>query len=143
MSKDHSVHFSSDSVEWSTPQELFDHYNKIYQFDLDVCASDQNHKVDNYYTKADNGLEMPWRGVCWMNPPYGREISKWIEKAYMSYKSGSIVVALLPARTDTKYFHSYVYHEAKIEFLKGRVKFIRDDGKTGAAPFPSMVVVWQ
>ena len=75
---------------------------------------------------------------CYCNPPYGREISKWVEKAYSENKKGVLVVLLLPARTDTKWFHEYIYKKHEIRFIKGRLKF--NDGKK-SAPFPSMVVV--
>ena len=134
-----NVHFSSKTDQWSTPQEFFDKYNDIYKFDLDVCADKDNHKCDRYFTKEDDGLSKKWVGVCWMNPPYGRGIRKWIEKAYRSSCEGAIVVCLIPARTDTSYWHDWVM-KGKIEFIRGRLKF--GSSKNGA-PFPSAIVVFR
>lgn len=132
-----NVHFKSNSSEWSTPQWLFDKYNDVYKFNLDVCATPENAKCSKYYTKDDNGLIQSWHGNCWMNPPYGREITKWVEKAYTeSLNNGVLVICLLPARTDTKWFHEYCTR-GNINFLKGRLKF---GNATNSAPFPSMIV---
>ena len=130
---------SSNTDLWATPQWLFDSLNSHYQFTLDVCALPENAKCKKYFSPDVDGLKQKWEGICWMNPPYGREIKKWVKKAYESAKDGAVVVALLPARTDTAWFWDYVIHKAKIEFIKGRLKF--GDGK-GSAPFPSMIVVW-
>ena len=132
-----NIHFKSNSSEWSTPQWLFDRYNDVYKFNLDVCATPENAKCSNYYTKNDNGLIQSWHGNCWMNPPYGREITKWVEKAYNeSLNNGVLIICLLPARTDTKWFHEYCT-QGNINFLKGRLKF---GNATNSAPFPSMIV---
>ncbi len=140
MGKLNAALFSSATGEWETPQELFNQLDKIWDFTLDVCATHANAKCRRYYTKKNNGLEQEWKGICWMNPPYGREIKPWIEKAYHeSRKAGCIVVGLLPARTDTRWFHDYIYEKAKINFIKGRVKFV---GGKSSAPFPSMIVIW-
>jgi phage N-6-adenine-methyltransferase len=132
--------FSSFSNEWETPQEFFDTVNAAYRFGLDVCATHFNAKCERYFTKADNGLTQRWRGVCWMNPPYGREISLWVQKAYeSSLEAWTVVVCLLPARTDTAWWHDYVIaHAEKIRFIRGRLRF---SGK-GPAPFPSALVVF-
>lgn len=136
---------SSDSMEWGTPSDLFNEWNKIYNFGLDACASEQNAKCKTFFSLSDDGLSQSWQGFgpVWCNPPYGRTIGKWVEKCFME-SSDQIVVALLPARTDTKWFHRFIYHGKayRMHFLNGRVKFIRADGKTGPAPFPSMIVVW-
>lgn len=138
-----SVMFSSKKDEWSTPQELFDELNKEFLFDVDVCALPQNAKCKWYYTPADDGLSKPWIGNVWCNPPYGKHIGDWIEKAFFSAKTGvaNVVVMLLPARTDTKWFHEYIYKKRNVEvrFVKGRLKF--GDAKS-SAPFPSMIVVF-
>lgn len=140
------VMFSSKTDEWETPQELFDELNREFCFTIDVCASEENHKCDYYFRKNDpvDGLRMAWSGRCWMNPPYGREIGKWIKKANDEVKKGgvSLVVCLLPARTDTKWFHEYIYNKPNVEirFLKGRLKF---GESKNSAPFPSMVVVFR
>lgn len=133
--------FSSKTDLWSTPQNFFDELNREFSFQVDVCADKSNAKCPIYYTKEDDGLNKNWGGVCWMNPPYGKEIGKWVEKAYKeSRMDKTIVVALLPARTDTRYFHDFIYGKAEIRFIKGRLKF--GNAKTGA-PFPSMIVVFK
>jgi phage N-6-adenine-methyltransferase len=134
--------FTAGSTDWETPPELFKQFDKKYHFDIDVCATAQNTKCQRYFTPEQDGLTQPWYGTCWMNPPYGRGVEPWIKKAYESAKAGATVVALLPARTDTVWFHQYIYGKAEIEFLRGRVRFIQGD-KTGPATFPSMVVVWR
>lgn len=133
--------FSSNSEDWETPQHLFDELNKKWNFTLDVCASKENAKCDKYFTIKENGLLKSWEGnVCWMNPPYGREIIKWIRKAYYEWDVNyCTIIALLPVRTCTKWFHEYVYGKANIEFIKGRLKF--SDAKENA-PFPSMIAKW-
>ena len=133
--------YSSKTDLWSTPQELFDRLNERFAFDLDVCALPENAKCERYFTPEVDGLSQEWRGICWMTPPYGREIGKWVKKAFQS-KENATVVALLPARTDTKWFHHYIYERrgVEIEFIRGRLKF---GGSKNSAPFPSMVVVFR
>lgn len=134
---------TSNTDQWATPEYLFNGYNQVYNFTLDACASDWNYKVNNYYTEEDNGLEQPWTGVVWCNPPYGRQIKDWIRKGYESAQQGATVVMLIPARTDTAYWHEYVM-KGRITFLRGHIKFIQPDGTEGnAAPFPSAIVVFQ
>lgn len=137
------VAFSSGSNEWSTPQELFDELNKEFHFTLDPASTDENAKCDKHYTLADDGLTKSWAGeTVFCNPPYGRAMSNWIKKAYEeSQKPNTCVVLLIPARTDTAYFHDYLYGKAELRFIRGRVKFVREDGLTGSAPFPSMIAV--
>lgn len=132
--------FTSNTPEWETPQDLFDELNREFKFELDVCANEQNHKCNRYFDMNDDGLKQNWRnwgGYKWMNPPYGREIGKWVERASIMGKT----VALLPARTDTRWFHDYIYNKLKVEtrFIKGRLKF---GGGTNSAPFPSMIVIF-
>lgn len=114
------VMFSSKSDLWETPQELFDRLNAIHHFNTDVCALPNNAKCADFYTPEQDGLAQEWKGSCWCNPPYGREISRWVEKAAKSFAK---VVMLLPARTDTKWFHDYCLPFGKIEFIRGRIKF--------------------
>jgi phage N-6-adenine-methyltransferase len=133
-----SLHTSSKTDKWETPQDFFDKYNALYNFTTDVCALPSNAKCANYYTEEQDGLAQDWTGICWMNPPYGRKIGHWIKKAYESSLKGATVVCLLPARTDTKWFHNYCIN-AKVEFIKGRIKF---GNAENPAPFPSMVVVF-
>ena len=134
--------FSSRTDEWATPMETFAALDAEFHFDLDPCATDSNHKCADYYTKEDDGLTMDWGGRrVFCNPPYGRAISAWVEKCYYeSRKPDTLVVALLPARTDTAYFHDYIYGKAReIRFVRGRLHF--NDSKN-AAPFPSMIVIF-
>ena len=134
--------FSSNTDLWATPQSFYDKLNDEFRFNLDPCATSENAKCEKYFTKEVNGLNQNWGGhKVFCNPPYGRELSKWVKKAYEeSLKPNTKVVMLIPARTDTKYFHEYIYHKAKeIRFLKGRLKF--GDSKN-SAPFPSMVVIF-
>ena len=131
--------FSSATDLWATPQDTFDNLNEEFNFTLDVCANQENAKCTNYYTKEDDGLSQEWRGICWMNPPYGREIIKWMEKAYKSSLDGATVVCLVPARTDTKWWHEYSM-KGECRFIRGRLKF---GGHKNSAPFPSAVVVFK
>ena len=133
--------FSSEHQEWETPPEMFDELNRVFKFTLDVCAHEGNHKLDNYFSVEDNGLEKDWSGSCFMNPPYGREIEQWIKKAYEETLKGVKVVALIPARTDTKWFQ-YCWKADYLYFIKGRVKFLKDGKNDGSATFPSVIVVW-
>jgi len=133
------VLFSSKKEDWETPQDLFDELNKEFHFTVDVASSDSNYKVKKHYTETENGLLQNWDNeVVWCNPPYGREVNKWVEKAYLS--KGKTVM-LLPARTDTNWFHTYIYKEPTVEirFLKGRLKF---GNSKNSAPFPSMIVIF-
>lgn len=139
------VMYMSKSNEWATPQDFFDELDKEFHFNLDPCATDENHKCERYFTKADDGLSKDWGGYrVFCNPPYGRDIPKWVEKSFREgHKDNTIVVMLIPARTDTKYFHDYILHRAEIRFVKGRLKFHGEDGKNDCAPFPSMVVIFR
>lgn len=135
------VMFSSKTDLWETPQEFFDRLNEEFHFTLDVCALPENAKCEKYYTPEMNGLHQIWEGVCWCNPPYGREIGNWVFKALASRNlSDATVVMLLPARTDTKWFHDYILDKAEIRFIRGRLKF---GGCKNSAPFPSMVVIFR
>ena len=133
----HDSLYSSRSEEWGTPQALFDKLNAKYHFDLDVCASKENAKCEHYFTKEQDGLAQKWWGTVWCNPPYGREIRKWVE-ACVNYEGLSVM--LVPARVDTKWFHDCIYNNPRceIEFPRGRLRY--NDGKV-PAPFPSMIVV--
>lgn len=133
-----NVHFSSATDLWSTPQNLFDRLNERWHFDLDECATPANAKCARYYTERQDGLALAWRGTCWMNPPYGRTIGRWMKKAYESAKAGATVVCLVPARTDTAWWHDYAI-KGEVEFLRGRLKF---GGHKNSAPFPSAIVTF-
>ena len=135
-----SLMFSSKTDLWETPQWLFDKLNNTYKFGLDVCADPSNAKCDNYYTPEQDGLAQQWSGVCWCNPPYGREIGKWLKKAYESSLNGAaLVCCLVPARTDTAWWHDYCM-QGEITFLRGRLKF---GGHKNSAPFPSAIVIFK
>ena len=133
--------FSSKTDLWETPKDLFDKLNEEFHFALDVCATPENAKCEEFYTKEQDGLKQPWKGTVWCNPPYGRQIGEWVRRAFLASVSGSTVVMLLPARTDTKWFHDYIYkrNNVEIRFIRGRLKF---GGNKNSAPFPSMVVVF-
>lgn len=136
---DISVHFMSNTPEWSTPQDLFDKLNCEFKFTLDPCATPENAKCDRYFTKLDDGLSKPWSNeIVFMNPPYGREISKWIKKAYQESLNGATVVCLIPSRTDTSWWHDYCA-KGEIRFIRGRIKF---GGSKNGAPFPSAIVIF-
>ncbi|MCQ2577483.1 MAG: phage N-6-adenine-methyltransferase [Treponema sp.] len=135
--------FTSNTCMWGTPQKFFDELNKEFNFDVDVCAVSENAKCKKFFSPEMDGLKQNWGGYTnvWCNPPYGREMPKWIEKAHRTWKEfGNTVVMLIPARTDTKAFHEFIYHQAEIRFVKGRLKF--NDGKN-PAPFPSMIVIFK
>lgn len=134
------VMFSSKTDLWATPQYFFDKLDNEFHFTLDVCATPENAKCERYYTKKEDGLFQKWEGVVWCNPPYGRQIAEWVEKAYIEHTHGATVVMLLPARTDTKWFHDYIYPYAEIRFVRGRLKF---GNSTNSAPFPSMIVIFR
>lgn len=124
---------------WSTPQDLFDKLDQVFNFTLDVCALPENAKCQDFYTPELNGLKQKWSGVCWMNPPYGSEIKFWIEKASETAKQGHTVVALLPVRTDVGWWQEHCLNR-EIHYIKGRLKF---GGCKHNAPFGCAVVVFR
>jgi phage N-6-adenine-methyltransferase len=134
-----AVHFSSATDMWATPQDFYDKLHIEFGFTLDVCATAENAKCEQYFTKDEDGLLQPWVGVCWMNPPYGRSIGEWVEKAYESARNGATVVCLVPARTDTRWWHDYCM-QGEIRFVRGRLKF---GGSKDNAPFPNAVVIFR
>jgi len=136
------VMFSSKETDWATPRDFFDRLDDRFGFDLDPCASSENAKCDVFYTVEDDGLSRNWgkNKKVFVNPPYGRDIKKWIRKSYEESKNnGNTVVMLIPSRTDTAYWHEYCMKAAEIYFVKGRLKF---GDATAGAPFPSAVVVF-
>lgn len=136
------VHYSSDRHDWGTPWDFYLMLSMMYgPFTLDPCATANNAKCDKFYTIEDDGLAQDWAAECvFMNPPYGREIGKWVKKAYEeAWLGGARVVALLPARTDTRWWHDYVMRANTIRFVRGRLRF---EGAENSAPFPSAVVIW-
>ena len=136
------VHYSSKTNEWSTPQDFFFFFDKEFNFTLDPCATRENAKCTKYFTVEDDGLKQDWSNdVVFMNPPYGREIKYWVQKAYEESLKGATVVCLIPSRTDTKYWHDYIFGKADdIRFLRGRLKF--GDSKN-PAPFPSAIIIYK
>lgn len=132
------------SVEWETPNDLFLKLDLEFGFTLDPCATQANAKCAKYYTRKQDGLAQSWAGErVFMNPPYGKEAANWIAKAYVESNYAEVIVALLPVRSDTAWFHDFVYGKAEIRFLRGRVKFVGPNGTAGSATFPSMIVVWK
>lgn len=133
--------FSGSSDEWSTPEETFQALDAEFHFTLDPCATDQNHKCTLYYTQKENGLLQNWGGQSvFCNPPYS-QIGTWVEKAYReASKDHTLVVLLIPSRTDTKYFHDFIYQRSEIRFVRGRLKF---GEAIHNAPFPSMIVIFR
>ena len=165
------VHFSSDSTEWRTPRDLFERLDQEFGFDLDACATPDNALCDRYFSAKDDALSKDWSpSTVFMNPPYGDPeapckpnckkkkcerrgyhiaeykpgIGDFVKKAYTESLAGATVVCLLPARTDTRWFHDYIYEKGEVRFLRGRVKFLQGDGMSkNSAPFPSMIVVFR
>lgn len=133
--------YTSNSDEWATPQELYEDLDAEFCFTLDPCATDENHKCNQYYTQSDNGLLQNWGGErVFCNPPYS-DVGAWVEKAYReSCKDNTLVVLLIYSRTDTRYFHDFIYQRAEVRFVKGRLKF---GNAKNNAPFPSMIVIFR
>ena len=132
---------SSNTPEWATPQDLFNKLDGEFHFTLDPCATKENAKCAYFFTKEDDGLSKNWgKEKVFMNPPYGKVIGEWVKYAWQSWLGGATVVCLLPARTDTKWFHEYIYGQAEIRFIKGRLKFSESKN---SAPFPSMIVIFK
>lgn len=133
-----NIHFSSETDNWSTPQDFYDKLNAKFDFTLDPCASDSNHKADKFYTAEDDGLAQSWDGErVFMNPPYGRQIGAWMKKAS---EADALVVCLVPARVDTRWWHdSVIANGGEVHFIKGRLKF---GDSANSAPFPSALVIF-
>ena len=144
IERSQSVHFSSKTDMWETPQDLFDKLNAVHNFTLDVCAVAENAKCAKFFAPEMDGLAQDWKdNICWMNPPYGRKIGLWVKKAWeashMDWQhTGAKVVCLLPARTDTAWWHDYAI-KGDVTFLRGRLKF---GGHKNSAPFPSAIVIF-
>lgn len=143
MRADMNIHFSSERQDWATPWPFFRQIDEKYgPCELDVCALPETAKCEKYFTPSEDGLIQSWPGVCWMNPPYGREIAKWVCKAWQEVhllNNAARVICLLPARTDTRWWHEFVTKAAICEFIRGRIKF---QGAKHSAPFPSAIVVF-
>jgi len=145
MTKELDYYKGNKLIEYETPQWFFDQLNREFEFTLDPCATHENTKCEKYFTVTDNGLEQDWFGNVFMNPPYGRDIRRWVRKAHDEVMKSNawLVVGLIPSRTDTKWFHRYIYRKAEIRFVQGRIKFLQNGKEAGPAPFPSMVVIWR
>ena len=136
---------SSKKLDWCTPQDFFNELNEEFEFVLDAAATEKTAKCKLYYTPETDGLSQSWNrgGAVFCNPPYGRSIGKWVQKAYEEAQAGTRIVLLIPARTDTSYFHDYIYGKAEIRFIRGRLRFTDDDGNAAdPAPFPSMLAIY-
>lgn len=132
--------YSSDKMDWETPKQLFNKLNEEFYFSLDVCATPINTKCKMFFAIGDQSLDRDWFGIVWMNPPYGREISKWVAKAYNeSRKTNCRCVCLLPVRSDTKWWHQYVMRASEIRLLNKRLSF---EGANNKAPFPVAIVIF-
>lgn len=142
-----AVHFSSADTRWSTPRALFADLHEEFGFTIDVCASSENSCLPRFWTERDEALMRSWEGErVWMNPPYGRQIGRWLEKAHTESGSADLIVALLPSRTDTAWWHDYVMGCDQIRFLRRRLEFgvptaTRPEGNK--APFPSCLAIWE
>jgi site-specific DNA-methyltransferase (adenine-specific) len=134
--------FSSHHQDWQTPDSFFKSLDDEFLFTLDAAATRESAKCDKYFSPENCGLSQDWsEHVTFVNPPYS-EVGQWMKKASVEGRK-TTVVALVFARTCTKWFHSYVMGEAyEVRFVRGRLKFERD-GVSGPAPAPSMVVIWK
>lgn len=139
--------FTSNKEDWETPQDFYDRLNAKYHFEWDLAASDDNAKCSCYFTRDDNSLEQDWEGLSgnlFLNPPYGRELKLWVKKAATTgLKDKQNLVMLIPSRTDTSYWHDYIFNHAEIKFLRGRLKFEVDGVSGDSAPFPSALVIYK
>jgi phage N-6-adenine-methyltransferase len=131
--------FNRSKVEYETPDEIFNPLNEEFGFTLDVCADKDNAKCELFYSKEQDSLSRKWQGVCWMNPPFGREMKKWVKKAYESWKEGATVVCLLPSRTNTLWWHDWVM-KGDVRFIKGEVTF---KGQKNGLWMPMSIVVFK
>jgi phage N-6-adenine-methyltransferase len=129
-------HKGDQSPEWETPQWLFDLLDDEFHFRLDVCATQENAKCKRHFTSEEDGLAQRWKGVCWMNPPYGHEIGTWMDKARTEADAGATIVCLVPARLDPEWMRTSA-RRAELRSIPGRLSF----SGGGPAPFPSMVVI--
>lgn len=137
--------FSSKKEDWETPQAFFDEVDEEFNFQWDLAANKKNTKCEQYIDKSDDSLTVDWsklQGNLWLNPPYGRDLKKWVKKAAETQLDDQFLVMLIPARTDTSYWHDYIFGKAEIKFLRGRLKFEIDGNAKDAAPFPSALVVY-
>lgn len=134
--------FLSKSHVWKTPKYLFDIIDKEFNIDLDPCTTNNNLNCEYHFTEKEDGLKQDWKGLtAYINPPYGKDLQKWVKKAYEEWQKGSTVIMLLQTtRTNTKWFHKYINNKAEIRFLDHRIKF---DGAEDYIPTPYMFVIWK
>lgn len=130
MKNNLKVHFSSQKLDWQTPKDVYDKLDDEFHFDFDPCP----------VNPTFDGLSIEWGDSNFVNPPYGREIGRWVKKGYEEYLKCKTVVFLVPSRTDTKWWHEYLMNADEIRFIKGRIKF--GDSKN-SAPFPSAIVIFK
>jgi len=137
--------FSSAADDWTTPDDLFARLDSEFHFTLDPCAYPETAKCDRYFTKVEDGLSQNWTGRVFMNPPYGRGIDRWVKKAFdAAQTTADVVVALVPARTCSKWWHDYCMSADEVRLIKGRLSFGgQNPAKGHNAPFPSAVVVFR
>ena len=132
----------SRGSDWATPLELFEELDKEFHFTLDVCASDWNKKYKKFFSEKENGLLQNWgKNVCFMNPPYGKVLSDWMKKAFESAKKGATVVCLVPAATDTYWWHEFALR-GEIRYLRGRPRFLTKKGEWQQTFSPSVIVIF-
>lgn len=132
--------FNRTKVEWETPQSLFDRLNKEFGFTCDLAANQDNAKVSTFIDENVNALTVPWSGICWLNPPYDGKLRKWVEKAFRDARDNkATVVMLIPAKTNTNWWHLYCMNAKEIRFIKGRPKFV---GAKHGLPFPLALIVF-
>lgn len=133
----------SRGSDWATPQDLYDQLNAEFHFTLDVCASDWNKKHEDYFDEVKNGLIQDWgTNICFCNPPYGKVLNDWMKKAYESAQNGATVVCLVPAATDTSWWHDYAM-KGEIRFLRGRPRFTTPEGAWQQTFSPSVIVIFR
>lgn len=128
------------SVEWATPEHLFRQLEAEFgPFDLDPCATPETARAPEFFTITDNGLMQRWHGRVFCNPPYGRGIGEWVRKAHAEADAGATVVMLLPASTDSWWWHDHCLKALEVRFIRGRLKF---GEARNSAPFASVIVVF-
>lgn len=142
MSRMNAGLMSSDRQDWETPQSFFNLVDAEFGFTLDAAASAANAKCEAHFTERDDALTQEWTGSVWCNPPYGRGIDRWVQKGFESAQDGALVVMLIPARTDTRYWHEYVMRASEIRLLRGRLVFGTGEARANA-PFPSALVIFR
>jgi phage N-6-adenine-methyltransferase len=131
----------SRGSDWGTPHELFDKLDNEFHFTLDVCASYWNTKVKKYFSENEDGLKKNWyKNICWMNPPYGKVLNDWMKKAYEESQKGATVVCLVPAATDTNWWHEYAM-KGEIRYLRGRPRFLTKEGTWQQTFSPSVIII--